>query len=66
MYYDQLTGENRDVETIVRIRVSECLNSEKNRQNRAEWNWCGYGGAPIGKTASQSQLRTEQQFRPLE
>jgi len=32
--------------------VSECLNSEKNWQRRAEWNWCDYyEGDLIGKTA---------------
>jgi len=47
-----LTSDNRNAETAVCIRVSECLNFEKNRQRRAEWSWCDYNeGTQIGKTA---------------
>ena len=31
--------------------VDEYLNSEKNQESQAEWNWCDYGEASIGKTA---------------
>ena len=47
-----LKSNNWNAETAVRIRVSECLNSEKNRQRRAEWSWCDYDeGTLVGKTA---------------
>ena len=46
-----LTSDNRNAKTAVRIRVGEYLNSEKNQQSPAEWNWRDYDETSIGKTA---------------